>query len=85
MWLTQKTMHWLWNKINLHKKNIWEMIAYCDNDHARNKDGRKSVPGVNIYVFRCLISWKSKSQKLATLSSEYVSFSEMCAEIRLCS
>jgi hypothetical protein len=66
------------------EETVWEMIAYCDSDYAGDKDGRKSVTGFVIYILGCLISWKSRSQKSVTLSSteaEYVSISELCAEI----
>ena len=64
--------------------NTWEMRAFCDSDYAGNKQGQKSISGFVINIQRCLISWKSKSQKLVILSSteaEYVAISEMCAEI----
>ena len=60
------------------------MMAYCDSNYARDKDGRKSLNGFGICILGCLDSWKSRSQKLISLfltKAEYVSISELCAEI----
>ena len=51
------------------EKNVWEMIAYCDSDYDGDKNGRKIVTGFVIYILWYLVSWKSRSQKLVTLSS----------------
>jgi hypothetical protein len=60
------------------------MRAFCDSHYAGDKEGQKSISGFVIYIQGCLISWKSRSQKLVTLPSpeaEYIAISEMCAEI----
>ena len=51
---------------------------------AGDKETRRSVSGYCIYLFDCLICWKSKGQKHVTLSSteaEYVAVSDVCCEI----
>ena len=65
---------------------VWQIVAFCDSDFAGDKDKRLSVTGFCIYVGKCLVSWRSRSQKPVTLSSteaEYVAVSEVCAEIIL--
>ena len=58
--------------------------GFCDSDHAGDWDTWKSVAGYVIYVFGCMVAWKSKSQKLVALSSseaEYISTSEITKHI----
>ena len=65
-------------------QNTWKLKAYCDSDFAGDKETRRSVSGYCIYLFDCLIAWKSKGQKHVTLSSteaEYVAVSDVCCEI----
>ena len=53
---------------------------------AGDKDKRLSVTGFCIYIYGCLVSWKSHGQKTVALSSteaEYIAISELCAEILL--
>ena len=51
------------------RKKCVGMMVYCNNDYAGDKDGRKSGNGFVIYILGCLVSGKSRSQKLVTLSS----------------
>ena len=63
---------------------VWKLKAYCDSDFAGDRESRRSVSGYCIYIFDCLVAWKSKSQKHVTLSSteaEYVAVSEVCTEL----
>ena len=65
-------------------RGIWQIVAFCDSEFAGDKDNKISVTGFSISIGKCLISWKSRGQKSVTLSSteaEYVSVSEVCAEI----
>ena len=70
---------------NTHVLNtVWKLKAYCDSDFAGDQESRRSVSGYCVYIFDCLIAWKSKSQKHVTLSSteaEYVAVSEVCTEL----
>ena len=50
--------------------------AYGDSDFSGDKDKRLSVTGFCIYIYGCLVSWKSHGQKTVALSSteaEYLS------------
>ena len=58
--------------------------GFCDSDYAGDRDTRKSVAGYAIYIFGCLIAWKSKSQRSVALSSseaEYVLISEITKDL----
>ena len=66
------------------KKIKWVFKAYCDSDFAGDKDNRLSVLGYGIYLFGCLISWKSRAMRTHALSSteaEYIAVSEICCEL----
>ena len=61
------------------------VTAYCDSDYAGDQDTRKSVTGFIIYMDGLPISWRSKGQKTATLSSteaEYIALSELICELK---
>jgi hypothetical protein len=47
----------------------WEMKLFTDSEYAGNKDTRISVGGYIIFLLGVGILWKSKAQKLVTLSS----------------
>ena len=71
---------------NMNFKTTWKLKAYCDIDFAGDKETRRSVSGYCIYLFDCLICWKSKGQKHVTLSSteaEYVAVAEVCRGLRV--
>ena len=64
--------------------NHWILKAFSDSDWVGAQDDRRSITGYCIYLNGCLISWKSRGQKLVTLSSteaEYVAVSEVCTDI----
>jgi hypothetical protein len=67
------------------KINTCDIVAYSDSDFAGDKVGRKSITGYIIFVSGSAISWKSKSQLCATLSSteaEYVPLNETVTEVK---
>ena len=69
---------------NCRESDVWELKSYCDSDFAGDKVKRISVTGFCIYLFGCLVSWKSHGRKSVTLSStkaEYVAITELCCEI----
>ena len=57
----------------------WSLIVFSDSDWAGDKDGRKSVGGYMIFLNGVLIAWRSKSQKVVSLSSAEAEF-YACAE-----
>ena len=62
----------------LEQEAIWDMKVYTDSDWAGDKDTRKSVSGYVLYLANCPICWKSRQQKVISLSSSE-------AEIYACS
>ena len=64
---------------------LWQMVDYCDSDYAGDKNTRRSVSGMILYVMGVTVLWRSKAQQSVTLSSaeaEYVSLSESAKEIK---
>ena len=62
----------------------WVILLYSDSDWAGDKDNRRSVSGYMIFLNGVLISWKSKLQKVVSLSSseaEFYACSEAVKEI----
>jgi hypothetical protein len=57
----------------------WELEVYSDSDWAGSKDDRRSVGSYYIFLNKVLISWRSKSQKVVSLSSSEAEF-YACAE-----
>ena len=60
------------------------LTAFCDSDYAGDKETRKSVTAYAIHFEKCLIAFKSRSQKTVSLSSteaEFNAIGEVCAEI----
>ena len=58
---------------------LWQVIVFSDSDWAGDKDGRKSVGGYMIFLNGALMAWRSKSQKVVSLSSAEAEF-YACAE-----
>ena len=56
----------------------WNMTVYTDSDWASDKDSRRSVSGYVVFLMGCPIMWKSRQQKVISLSSSE-------AEIYACS
>ncbi|GJR28335.1 retrovirus-related pol polyprotein from transposon TNT 1-94 [Tanacetum coccineum] len=60
------------------------LTAYADADHAGSQDTRRSTYGCMQLLGDRLVSWSSKRQKSAVISSteaEYISMSSYCAQI----
>ncbi|GKF08752.1 hypothetical protein Tco_0042976 [Tanacetum coccineum] len=58
------------------------LTAYADTDHAGCQDTRRSTYGSMQLLGDRLVSWSSKRQKIATISSaepEYIALSSCCA------
>ena len=81
------TRHWsLRYKLSEDNRKMmtWDFKAYSDSDFAGDKDTRLSVCGYGIYLFNCLVSWKSRAMRTHALSSteaEYIAVSEVLCEI----
>nr|GFC73983.1 uncharacterized mitochondrial protein AtMg00810-like [Tanacetum cinerariifolium] len=60
------------------------LTAFADADHAGCQDTRRSTSGSVQFLRERLISWSSKRQKSAAISSteaEYIALSGCCAQI----
>nr|GEY80037.1 hypothetical protein [Tanacetum cinerariifolium] len=60
------------------------LTAFADTDHAGCQDTRRSTSSSVQFLREMLISWSSKRQKSATISSmkaEYIALSGCCAQI----
>ncbi|CAK9116129.1 unnamed protein product, partial [Durusdinium trenchii] len=67
--------------LNEEKKSMPEVV--CDADHAGQRDTRKSVSSVQIYLDGCLLESCVRSQRVIALSSgesEYVAMVGGCSE-----
>ena len=51
-----------------------ELVVYSDSDWAGSKDDRRSVGSYYIFLNDALILWRSKSQKVVSLSSSEAEF-----------
>nr|GEX05348.1 retrovirus-related Pol polyprotein from transposon TNT 1-94 [Tanacetum cinerariifolium] len=75
------TVHWgLWY---LKDSSVF-LTAFVDTDHAGCQDTRRSTSGSVQFLGERLISWSSKRQKSAAISSmeaEYIALSGCCAQI----
>jgi len=73
-------------KIEPVKRNEkWNLEIYTDSDWGGDKNTRHSVSGYILYLCNVPILWKSKSQRVVTLSSaeaEYYSLSEAAKDIK---
>ncbi|CDZ96933.1 FOG: Transposon-encoded proteins with TYA, reverse transcriptase, integrase domains in various combinations [Phaffia rhodozyma] len=57
---------------------------FTDSDHAGDKETRKSVTGIMVFVFGALVYWKSKKIPSITKSSwesEYVALSQGASQV----
>ncbi|GJS84617.1 retrovirus-related pol polyprotein from transposon TNT 1-94 [Tanacetum coccineum] len=66
------------------KDSSISITAFADADHAGCQDTRRSTSGSMQFLGDRLVSWSSKRQKSATISSteaEYIAMSGCCAQI----
>ena len=66
------------------KGNDLTLIAYSDADWAGCIDDRKSTSGTTFFLGGCLVSWSSKKQSSASLSTveaEYIAVAACCTQI----
>ena len=66
------------------EKTSWYVVLFSDSDWAGDKDDRKSVGGYMLFLNGVLVSWRSRSQKVVSLSSseaEFYACSEAVKEI----
>ena len=71
-------------KPKINGNHLMNIEGYCDSDYAGDKDNRRSITGLVIYLCGAPICWRSKSQRGVTLStteSEYYAMSELCSEL----
>ena len=71
-------------KPKMNGKHLMNIEGYCDSDYAGDKDSRRSITGLVIYLCGAPVCWRSKSQRGATLStteSKYYAMSELCSEL----
>nr|GEW86308.1 retrovirus-related Pol polyprotein from transposon TNT 1-94 [Tanacetum cinerariifolium] len=77
----RRTVHrGIWNP----KDSSVALTAFADADHASCQDTRRSTSGSVQFLGERLISWSSKRQKSAAISSteaEYIALSGCCAQI----
>ncbi|GJS21860.1 retrovirus-related pol polyprotein from transposon TNT 1-94 [Tanacetum coccineum] len=81
LYLTARTIHrGLWYP----KDSSIALTAFADADHAGCQDTRRSTSGSMQLLGDKLVSWSSKRQKSAAISSteaEYIALSDCCAQI----
>ncbi|GKD93854.1 hypothetical protein Tco_1373691 [Tanacetum coccineum] len=81
LYLTARTINQgLWYP----KDSLIALIAFAYADHAGCQDTRCSTSGSMQFLEDRLVSWSSKRQKSATISSteaEYISLSGCCAQV----
>ena len=69
---------------NSFKKASWDLFCYSDSDYAGNPDTRRSVTGFVLFVRNVPVCWRSKAQRIVTLSSteaEWYALSEAVKEV----
>ncbi|KAL1205730.1 Retrovirus-related Pol polyprotein from transposon RE2 [Cardamine amara subsp. amara] len=68
----------------MEKRNDTSIIGYCDADYAGDKKDRKSTTGFCTFVGGNLVTWRSKKQKVVSLSSaesEYRAMRDVTKEL----
>ncbi|GKD71976.1 hypothetical protein Tco_1326066 [Tanacetum coccineum] len=80
LYLTSRTVN---QGIWYPKDSLIALTAFADADHAGCQDTRRSIAGGMQFLGDRLISWSSKRQKSAAISSteaEYITLSDCCAQ-----
>ncbi|GJZ61073.1 retrovirus-related pol polyprotein from transposon TNT 1-94 [Tanacetum coccineum] len=73
-----------WNAIQRKRVYVTDHTAYADADHAGCQDTRRSTSGCMQLLGDKLVSWSSKRQKSAAISSteaEYIALFGCCAQV----
>ena len=68
----------------IENRLTWNMVLFSDSDWAGDKDNRRSVSGLALFVCGVLVAWRSKQQKTVALSSseaEFVAASEAVKDV----
>ena len=52
----------------------WNLLLWSDSDWAGDKDNRRSISGMSLFVCGTCVAWRSKQQKTVALSSSEVEF-----------
>nr|XP_016514198.1 PREDICTED: uncharacterized mitochondrial protein AtMg00810-like [Nicotiana tabacum] len=71
-------------RLFFNSSSDFSLQVYCDNDLGSSPDSRRSVTSFCIMLGGSLVSWKSKKQRVVSLSSaeaEYKSLRKAVAEI----
>ena len=66
------------------KRIKWFFQALCDSEFVGDKDNQLSILGFGIYLFGCLVSWKSRAMRThasSLMEADYIAMSEVCYEI----
>ena len=61
-----------------------EITGICNSDYAGDLESRRSVTGYLVYVNGCPVAWRSRQQKVTSLSScesEYYAITEVATEM----
>ena len=68
----------------LSRQDKIEVVGKCDSDYAGDLESKRSVTGYLVFVNGCLIAWRSRQQKVTSLSScesEYYAITEVATEM----
>ena len=68
----------------LSRQDKIEVVGKCDSDYAGDLESKRSVTGYLVFVNGCLIAWRSKQQKVTSLSScesKYYAITEVASEM----
>jgi predicted RNA-binding protein with TRAM domain len=60
----------------------WVLVLYSDSDWSSNKDGRRSIGGYMLFVNGVLVGWRSKKQKVVSLSSSEAEFYALAEAVK---
>ena len=66
------------------KGSSFDLVGYSDSDYVGDKIDRKPTSGTCQFLGRSLVSWSSKKQNLASLSTakaEYIAAGSCCAQL----